>query len=133
MSDLFEDPYKVAAKRGLEVILPQENELFLDIDSQEDEDFFNYINETLSHNGIEFNIEKKTTSAGGNTHIYIKIDMDPPITDMERLLLQACLGSDRKRELLGWIRIRFQAERPSSTFFEVPKPTTYNELEDFLP
>lgn len=118
-SDLFEDPYQEAKKLGLDVVLPKANELFIDIDNPADEDWLHLMLGVLEDNGIIVMNSKETTSKSGGKHVYLELP-ERELTPLERVALQACIGSDRKRELLSLLRIWLMAERPPTTFFEVP-------------
>lgn len=118
MSDLFEDPYVEAEKAGLDVVLPAADELFIDIDDEPSLIVLREMQKVLDHNQVWNYTTKSTTSQGGGTHVYIKLP-ERTLTPLERICLQACLGSDRKRELLSLMRIWFMADRPPTTFFEV--------------
>lgn len=129
MSELNEDPVKVANGLGLSVVLPEDDELFIDLDNEADRAVMNEGITILDKLGIHLKITKETVSPGGNRHVYIKASAWPKsfgvnsekvfLTPTDRVLLQACLGSDRKRELLSWLRIVLpDINRPPSLFFE---------------
>ncbi len=92
--------------------------LQLDIDSPEASSFYNQHKYLLDmvmaaqQNTIN-NIETRM-SRNGNTHVIITFGN--PISIHERILLQACLGSDRKRELLSYIRHLNGIEQPILLF-----------------
>ena len=118
MSELSEHPEVVAKAKGLVLVLPEPNQIFLDIDSKGDEQHLAEMLECLIDNGEEFDYEKRTVSPGGNLHVYLRTKwaLDPLL----RVALQACLGSDRKRELLSLLRIVRKYDIPASCFFETP-------------
>lgn len=120
-SDLSESPYDVAAREGWEVVLPNEHDLFLDLDDDASEIHLALMLKTLSSNDIHLEEVKRTTSPGGNTHVYLC--WPSPLTPMERIVLQAALGSDRKRELLSALRILLKLDRPPTVFFETARLT----------
>lgn len=71
--------------------------------------------------------EGETVSKSGNAHVYLRVtDLcgNPyPLTTTDRVALQAILGSDRKRELLSYLRIQdfnIGGVRAPTAFFEVP-------------
>jgi len=78
--------------------------LQLDIDSETAYDTFHeqlHLLEDLDLLGIApGSLFEERRSRNGNRHITIKLRDPLPIT--ERILLQACLGSDLKRELLAY-------------------------------
>lgn len=59
-------------------------------------------------------------SKSGGEHRHITLTLSNNISDVERILLQAILGSDPKRELLSYIRILRNIPQPTA-FFELPE------------
>ena len=118
MSELSEDPYIAAERLGLTVVLPGENELFIDLDDDASVEHYADMLAVLDENDIQYQT-RETTSAGGNTHAYVTLP-GPPLSPQLRIALQAARGSDRKRELLSALRIRLHLDRPPTVFFEVP-------------
>ena len=116
-SDLSEDPYKVAEQLGMEVHLPAPNELFIDIDSDEGHALFTRMRSVLEINGIHFT-EVKIEASRTEGHMHIRATLPFDVTDEVRILLQAVLGSDPKRELLSWLRIHSDMDRAPTVFFE---------------
>lgn len=105
---------------GERVVFPEPNQLQLDIDSIEDHvkmQFQLMILEEQMTCDVVSDIPSKTE---GHRHVTIWLGRE--VTPLERLLLQACLGSDRKRELLGFVNILKGDERP--TLFVYPPETT---------
>jgi hypothetical protein len=91
-----------AAAKGCFVQYADDHTLQLDIDNSEDFEFFlkqvKILREHVDYLPEEFSM---LLSSGGNRHIIIKLKR--PIEARERILLQACLGSDRTRELLSYL------------------------------
>ena len=114
------DPVEDAKKNGLQCILPQSHEIQIDLDSNDDRGHMYAMIELLRQNGIELIIRRETRSRGGNAHIYI--DAPRELSDIERIAFQACLGSDRKRELLSILRA-WDGRFSPTAFFEVPVET----------
>lgn len=89
-----------AKKKGLKVVFPKKNQLFVDIDSVE--------SMTIYHKRIDmleslFNCKaKKKVSRSGFPHYHIYVDADRTFTDVERILLQLFLGSDVNHEFLSY-------------------------------
>ena len=114
--------FETAAQRGLDVVLPGPAELFLDFDNEAD--YILMMNEqfpllkSFLPNAI---ITRSTTSPSGDPgHHHVVVNIGEPVKDArERVLLQAVLGSDRKRELLSWRRIENNDPIPT-LFFEKP-------------
>ncbi len=117
-SQLDQDPKAVAAELQCAVVFPKENELQIDLDHIEDHDvMFDMIN-VLRHNGLTVDVTKVTKSLGGNHHGYVQLNLEEPIDEITRIAFQACLGSDRTRELLSLLRILLKTNRPATCFFE---------------
>jgi hypothetical protein len=117
MSDLNADPIAEAAKLGLVVVTPQPDELFLDIDNAADAEIVEQVWAVFGRNGFDIRFIKETESKSGNTHLYLRAPR--ALTDLERIALQACLGSDRTREALSFLRTF--GERTPTLFFEKPE------------
>ena len=95
----------LAITEGLTVVFPAPNELLIDIDNEHSFQMFMK----------QMDILKKYVGATGDTitpsrhgfpgrHIVVTLDHD--IDETERILLQACLGSDRVRELLSYVQMK---------------------------
>lgn len=117
---------KAAAAKGLVVVIPKANELFVDIDSAEDFAVFEKHVERLqaaSHQELgcavlDYRVTP-SNSGGERRHAVVTLSRDVK-SDVERCLLQACLGSDRLRELLSWVRIESGVRVHPTVFFERP-------------
>ena len=89
-----------AKKKGLKVVFPNKNQLFVDIDSRE--------SMKICHKRIDmlkslFDCKlKKKVSRSGHPHYHIYIDAKRTFTDVERILLQLFLGSDANHEFLSY-------------------------------
>lgn len=122
-----EEAYAQAEREGFEVVVPDEYTLQLDIDQPN----FTYANNVefaklvhcLDQNfgvaqrsqcGGGYDIQE-TVSPGGNTHITIRLKK--PVDATQRILLQACLGSDSIREMLSFFRI-LAGDKTPTLFFE---------------
>jgi hypothetical protein len=105
---------KFCKDNDVKVVLPEPRQLQLDIDSPklpegytEQFHILNQINPVLK--------EHRTTSKSGNLHVYIDLMND--ITPVERVMFQACMGSDIKRELLTYQNLLDSTnERPQFLF-----------------
>lgn len=120
--DPFADPVQIAEDNGWELVLPQPNQLFIDIDSEEAYQEFLKRYHAFSqyrYNTWEVQTVTKISKSGfPNRHIYITFK-DRTFTDLERLALQAALGDDPVRVFLSGIRIENNFS-PAITFFEKP-------------
>lgn len=124
MSELSDDPYLIAERLGKVVVLPDPDELFIDIDSDSGFDALKRGLEAAANAGLRIREKKRIPSkTPGHWHVYLTIEVGAKSftpTKLVRVALQACLGSDRKRELLSLARIMHHIERPPTVFFEDP-------------
>jgi hypothetical protein len=110
---------EAAKEMGLEVVTPKPNQLQLDIDCLEAMNHYSIMRSVLDQRYCVLK-ESITTSKSGGDRKHITLTLDRDITPTERILLQATLGSDRKRELLSYFRVLDGEELPT-LFFEVPE------------
>lgn len=111
-------PYRIAGAMGLEVVVPDIDGLQLDIDCEADLALADGMVRLLLDNRVQTKIVRTTRSKGGNWHVYLKIDWPDDLDPVTRIALQACLGSDRKRELLSLLRHVFGTQNPATVLFE---------------
>lgn len=103
---------------NLVVVYPKPNQLFLDIDDDEALAKFDKVSSLLAAKyggGYHHTI---TPSRSGGTHRHVTITLEKDVTPMERITLQAILGSDPLRELLSLDRLKAGCPNPT-LFFEV--------------
>lgn len=111
-----------AAERGLKVRYPEPYELFVDIDNDEDYEVFQENYEILRtftqlHDmALASKTEAASKSGLPNRHIVVNLGR-PVHSPLERLMLQAFLGSDRKHELLSYMALVNGHSAPT-LFFE---------------
>ena len=92
-----------AARESLEVKFPAANELFIDIDNEHS--FLMYQKQMdIVKKYIGASEEEITASRHGLPGRHVVVTLDHDVTELERIALQACLGSDRVRELLGFVQ-----------------------------
>ena len=106
----------------MQCVLPEPNELFVDLD---DEGSLVHMHEMLSvlrSNGYGCQVVAITESKSGKGHRHARLKVDHLLEPIDRIALQACLGSDRKRELLSFLRIGSSV--PTTTFFEPKEKST---------
>jgi len=112
--------YTEAAAKGLEVVLPASNELQIDIDNEHSYLLFQkQIQIVQAFIGV-VDIREAPSKSGQKWKMHITVELDVDVTTLERLALQAMLGSDRVRELLGYVQ--FKNDDPYPTLF-IEKPT----------
>lgn len=114
------DPAAKAAELGLDLVLPEADEVLLDIDDINDyltmQRLLTALNDRMGVGTAV--VHKETRSKNNNWHVYVRFNR--ALSDLERVALQACLGSDRMRECLALTEVFTHADRPPSVFFEVP-------------
>lgn len=115
-----ETAYREAADDNLDVILPEPYDLFIDID---DDDAMKRFDKSMGFIIQHFNgqVIKSTPSRSGLPKRHIIVRLDSPVTDAERIALQAAMGSDPVREILGIVRV--QHKDPHPTLFLEEKPS----------
>jgi hypothetical protein len=112
------DPRKIALDKGLWCIEPNDDQLFLDIDDEQDIEKLEDMLAVLIANRQPAEITSRTPSkTQGHYHIVVTLE-GAHLTPLQRVALQACLGSDRKRELLAVCRIAAEVPHPVTVFFE---------------
>lgn len=109
--------HEIAVKNGWKVILPEANQLLIDIDNEADYQVWSrarhLIEKTLK---IKKVVETPSKSEKpGKWHI--TVDLGVTLTAAERITLQAMLGSDRMREILSFFRLQNTDSEPT-LFYE---------------
>lgn len=116
--DIGRENMEAAVKeRGLEVYEPGISEILIDLDDQASQYVMEALVPLARRVGIDVKVKKILRSQHGNKHAYLEVPF--ALSPIERLLLQAVFGSDRKRELLSYARIRKNIS-PASVLFVVP-------------
>lgn len=121
----FEEAQAAANKKGLVIVIPEENQLFIDIDSAEDAAIFDrHINilgpEGILGESLIVSFERAPSPSGKEGREHITVTLARPVESaVERIALQAVLGSDRLHEALSLTRALCGAEHPT-VFFEKP-------------
>ena len=100
-----EDYIKDRRECGYRVCFPADNELQLDIDSEEQYAVWKKAESIIARNAVfTAEVEEAPSSSGlPNRHIRIRLPFD--VTPWQRIALQAALGSDPVRELLSCVRM----------------------------
>lgn len=114
---VLDNAFETAQALGLEVVEPKDGEILIDLDDVASQYVMEALIPLARRVGIDVKVLKITRSQHGNKHAYLKVPY--ALSAIERLLLQAIFGSDRKRELLSYARVR-KSISPSSVLFEVP-------------
>lgn len=110
-----------AASQNLDVLESNDMTLQLDIDSDASWERFKAawsLLKSLGRTTSRANVVEQTyellTSKSGNRHVLVRLKEPLPV--MERILLQAALGSDPDRELLCWAGARAGKQAPVVLF-----------------
>lgn len=119
MSSAFIDPYEKARELNLEVIVPEPNQLFIDLDSDESRKRYEKSLALLRERFWFEEVSMTPSKTEGHFHAILKIpEVLMPMDKSTKLLFQACLGSDLSRELLAWIAVSEGITHPQTVFFE---------------
>jgi len=104
--------YREAADDNLDVVLPEPYDLFVDIDNEAAyKQFDKGMDFVIKHfNG---RIIKNTPSRSGLPKRHIIVRLGGHVADAERIALQAALGSDPVREILGIVRVQHKDPHPT--------------------
>lgn len=123
-------PRDIAKSNNWDIVYPAGNQLLIDIDSEENLDLFyrrlewfkDYYFTYCGSSDKDILVEETPSMSNKNGHRHVKVtiigyrDLSVP----ERIALQACLGSDLKREMLSILS--YLKGIPSPTlFFEAQK------------
>lgn len=112
-----EEACKKAEAAGLEVYKPTDKEITLDLDNEESEKTHESMR-PLVESILPIKFKEEWRSKSGHKHVVYSSEI--VLTPEQKLLAQACLGSDLKREILGLKRVMGgQTENVSLLF----KPT----------
>jgi hypothetical protein len=101
----------------LDVLFPTDHELFLDIDTADDRATFERNRDLID---AAYGIEKVVQTYSRSGHCHLFITLREPVSVIERIALQAVLGSDRRREAHSMRRF-FEGEATPTLFFERKK------------
>ena len=105
-----------AAARGLVIVYPQPDELFLDIDDAESLVMFGVHQKVLGDLIQGYTLAVSPSGDPFKYHVTVKLSRQ--VKDaFERIMLQALLGSDRLHEILSWSAAAHGAVQPT-LFFE---------------
>lgn len=126
----YEWAVEKAKRFNCDIVIADDSTLQIDLDSDEALEVFDRQHLLLCDLGLlpSFNYEQ-SESKGGNTHITIPLGFSLSVE--QRLLLQALLGSDLKREALSLKRVREGMPNPILLF--KPRTETPDAADDDLP
>ena len=122
MSDHSAPKESAAKAKGLVIVAPTERELFIDIDDGQSMGVFVALIVVL--NSFRPCTWKRAPSPSGMPdRCHVTVTLESPVTNLERLALQAMLGSDRMHEMLS-MRSHFRGDPMPTVFFEKPESKT---------
>lgn len=116
-----EEAIDIASSAGLVAFFPRDDEAFLDIDDtayiprNKVMDALNAAENMADRLAVVSSIV--TTSKSGNKHVYVRFDR--PLLLLERLVIQAVLGSDPVKEALTLLRVLAESTG-AIALFETP-------------
>jgi hypothetical protein len=107
---------KQAAKNGCFVEIPPATTLQIDVDSDASyTTFLEQLEVLRSLNPLErYTFDVRPSKTPGHRHV--RVFMSSEVLPLERILLQAVLGSDRKRELMSYTGLQMGQEHPTVFF-----------------
>jgi hypothetical protein len=112
------DPYVVAEKEGLEVVLPDEYTLQLDIDTEAAyTTFIMNLRRMEKDTDFYFKPFEMHWSKSGRPKCHVTLKSRTPMTIWQRIALQMVFGSDMERERLNIERVLLNDPYPIA-FFE---------------
>ncbi len=94
---------KEALENNLAVVYPEDNQLQVDIDSDDAMNIF-WAMLPIVQKYYGAIVESITASRSGFPKQHVTLRVTVPLNPFERIALQACLGSDRVREVLGVVQ-----------------------------
>jgi len=101
----------LAEKNDLTVVYPTDKQLFIDCDSDQAYELFK--NQVQLLKKIDGPVTwSETVSKSGLPHRHIIVNLCNPVDSMERIALQAAMGSDRRCELLRIMRVKDRDPNP---------------------
>ena len=124
-----EELEEYAKEKGLVVRYPAPNELFIDIDSETARELHESLLGILGNVFgmlLPFDVTPSPSGKPGRYHVVVTLPRDVK-DETERLMLQAMLGSDPKRELLGYMHLLDGADpKRCNCLFERALPEAAN-------
>ncbi len=135
----YDKPFKAqdaetkAEEMDLITVFPMKDEIFIDIDSEEDfkifESHWSVFKHTTINKGTPLKLFTsfvvKPSKSGGknkpNRHIVVKLGRNIK-SNNERIMLQLLFGSDRKREMLSYLSNMDGVDKPTVFFEKKPGP-----------
>jgi hypothetical protein len=105
-----------AVEDGFTVEYAEGNELLLDLDDEDAIARFESVRKRLANKVPLIELERWVSKSGDGIHVRLATLATESLSELERVALQACLGSDPLRECLTINDIRRGVKRPSRLF-----------------
>jgi hypothetical protein len=109
---------KAAAAKGFYTVLPADNQLQIDIDSEAGLAQFDKFRDLIKQQEHWDVLTAITTPSKEAGHFHITVTLKDNVTPLERIALQAILGSDPLREFLSLVGILKENRSFPTLFFE---------------
>lgn len=107
-----------AERRGLVIVTPEDDEVFVDIDNERDLEWFERaVDKIAGATSILWEVRPSPSGRPGRFHAIVVFLYDVELDAYARIAFQAALGSDRMRETLGLVRALGDETVPT-LFFE---------------
>lgn len=130
--NLYKTQEEVAAERGLVCKYPKPNELFVDIDSEEQLNEFQRRLHAFKIHDHKFlyahDTYTQSNSGAPHYHCVITFPESETFTELERIAYQAALNDDPLKVFLSVLRVSRGVSNPT-TFFEKPEQETKPEQQ----
>ena len=100
----MEEAKEEAKVLGLIAVFSTPHEVFIDRDTVADKELVRGLRRVLRENGVELTkpLVARSKSGGVKRHVYYHCNK--PLSILDRITIQAVLGSDPIREILSWCR-----------------------------
>ncbi len=123
-----------AEAKGYEVIYGEPTDLLLDLDTPEDEKLAETHSQILRRVVPDLAVwqGEEWASRSGNKHWRLRFKAGVYLDPLERLLLEVCLGGDRKRALFSYTRLRQGVEARKCSLLWKPRVSVTAREEQAL-
>lgn len=112
----WESTQKRAKELRVDIVHPAANELFVDIDTVAAMHVFDRNLEVLRRHVPVSKVEISVSKTGGDRH-HLVVTLGVEVSELERIAMQAALGSDPMREMLSIARV-YENQQHATVFYE---------------
>lgn len=124
------DAARGAQARGNVIVYPEDNELFIDIDSEQHFNTFRECWAIFKQHCASAEYIERSSPSGEKFHYHVVVKLPFMVDATERIAMQAALGSDPKREILSLVRLLLKGDTKATLFYEKPAKTPLGVLEE---